>query len=407
MHSISQVPEWNIAFNALLEPDVTELESNGPGQFFLKRSGKRARLAVPETSEGDYHRGVQEGLAPLVQSNLSTFDPRGFLFEGRLTFRAGDQQVVGRCTIVLPPATHHPQVTIAKRSNSLLSLEGIASRGTMSSEMLAFLQMAVEAELNIVLSGSTGAGKTTMLEAMTKFIPQDRRIGVAEDVPELVLSQPNVAYLHSVPLQPKMDPNSVATLAWVVQQFQRMRTDKLIIGETRGREFADFLTAANSGMDGSMTTIHADEPLACLRKMTNFTSEARPSVPTRAINSDIANAVNLIVQLVLLPNGQHRVSHIQEVVPSLGSGEDAKITTQPLYTLDRPSDTFSKSGNMSDALRHRCESRGIDLSPFLNSAREKPMPAHGSQGGESIHQMPQATGPRRLPTGPLGGVHIP
>lgn len=242
---------------------------------------------------------------------------------------------------------------------------------------------------------------TTMLEALAKNIPSSLRIGVAEDTPELVLSQPNVSYLHSVPWQPGMDSNEVATLSWVVQQFQRMRTDKLIIGETRGKEFADFLIAANSGMEGSMTTIHADDPTRCLMKMTNFAMKGSERQPVRAINNDIANAVDIIVQLVIV-NGKHRVSHIQEIVPTLGNTEEAKITTAPLYRWDRSKDMFYKDNVMTDNLRERIVNNGVNIDQFLASTREVRQPAHGASKNLPTNTQGR-TLPRSLPTSPIPG----
>lgn len=242
---------------------------------------------------------------------------------------------------------------------------------------------------------------TTMLEALSKSIPDNYRIGVAEDVPELNLQQSNVTYLHSVPWQPGMDENDVATLAWVVQQFQRMRTDKIIIGETRGKEFADFLVAANSGMEGSMTTIHAENPERCLSKMTGFALKGSERQPIRAINNDIANSVNLIVQLVIV-DGKHRVSHIQEVTPTLGNTDEAKISTQPLYRWDREQDMFYKDAVMTDSMRQRMIDRHVPIDTFLHSQRELRQPAHGSTRREVQQQMSSGL-PRGLPQRPAGG----
>lgn len=252
---------------------------------------------------------------------------------------------------------------------------------------------------------------TTMLEAVSKNIDPEYRIGVAEDTPELILSQPNVTYLHSTPWSPGMNSNDVATLDWVVAQFMRNRCDKLIIGETRGKEFAGFLTAANSGMEGGMTTMHAETPTACLRKMTSFTTEAKPGVPVRAINMDIATAVQIIVQLVILPGGKHRVSHIEEITPTLSNSEDAQISTQPLYLYDRSSDSFYKAGNMSDSLREYFGNRGQKVDDFLKSEIDKRVKAgSSSDSGGARSEMPRREIPqydpneqaqkglRRLPT---------
>lgn len=239
---------------------------------------------------------------------------------------------------------------------------------------------------------------TTMLEACSKLIPDSVRIGVAEDTPELALTQPNVTYLHSVPWKPGMDPNKVATLSWVVQQFQRMRTDRLIIGETRGKEFADFLMAANSGMDGSMTTIHANSPVRCLDKMTNFALKGSEGQPIRAINTDIGNAIDLIVQLIILPDGRHKVDAIQEVTSTISNSEDARITTNPLYVYNPQDDSFVKKSFPTDALRIHFAEKNINIQEFLKTAPGERMPAHSSLRDEMGHQ-PQNRG--GLPTSGL------
>jgi len=363
---ISNVPEWNYCLNLLVHDDFSEIQVNGPNEFFTKQKGKRVHLEdiKLETAER-LISGIKNGLIPHVVSH-EEFDENGYLFEGPLEYEAEGKKIKGRCHIVLYPASRYPQITIAKKSTALPTLDSIASRGSMSSEMLAFIKAAIEIKLTMVMSGGTGAGKTTMLEAATKYMSNTERIGVAEDTPELVLTQDNVTYLHSVPWSPGMDPNKVATLSWVVQQFQRMRTDRLIIGETRGVEFADFLTAANSGMEGSMTTLHASTPKQCLDKMTNFAIRATAS-PLRTVNNDIANSVDIIVQLIILPDGRHRVAQIEEVTTTLGNDEAARPTTETLYRYDPRTDNFIKAGKMTDNLRKRFEEKGVDIELFLTT----------------------------------------
>lgn len=518
---------WGLCLRLLQSPDVSEVEANGPNEFFLKKSGKRIQIKeIQLNDDEEYFSGIEKGLVPHVRQ-IIPFERNSYLFEGPLHYETSNGVIRGRTHIVLPPATDSPQVTIAKKSTSLATLDAIASKGSMSYEMLLFLKSAIKADLTMVFSGGTGAGKalhkdtrlptpdgwrtvgevqegdllyddqalptrvlkkycpedpesfevkfrsgetvrasaghlwevvyqegpvavvstkemfetgvqdgdylnfrinrvkgrvdneelsidprraysqdhyvasikqveddprdyfcfqvdadshlflcteelipthnTTMLEACSKLIPDSVRIGVAEDTPELSLIQTNVSYLHSVPWQPGMDPNDVATLAWVVQQFQRMRTDRLIIGETRGKEFAEFLVAANSGMEGSMTTIHANTPVRCLDKMSNFALKGSDRQPVRSINADIGNAVDIIVQLIILPDGRHKIDAIQEVTPIVNKGDDAKITTAPLYKYDVMTDRFEKKGGLTDDMRRRFLSKNIDPERFSNA----------------------------------------
>lgn len=380
MYNISEWPEWNACLNILLDPEVSEIASNGPNSFFVVKNGKRIKLDIKVSSEEKYAEGVEKGLVPKVKTTRD-FDINGYLFEGRLTYSAGGTEVIARCHIGLSPSTVTPQVSIAKKSASLRNLDSIASQGSMSTEMMNFLKMTVDAGLTTVLSGGTGAGKTTMLEAMTKLFPNDYRIAVAEDIPELVLVQPNVTYWEAVPFVPGMDPNEVATLQWVVKQFQRNRNDRIIIGETRGAEFSEFLVAANSGKNGSLTTIHADDPVSCLRKMTNFAIQGFGGLNIRSVNTELSTAVNIIVQLNRFPDtGRHRVTQIQEVTQTLSNQENAQISTQPLYSYDPLSDTFQKEENMTDGLRNLCAQRGVDISEFLKSRLHEPTPGHNSSG---------------------------
>lgn len=394
-YDITDNPEWNKVLNMLLDDAISEVEVNGPDLWFYKEKGIRKRIeGLSLGTEERYLQGIKNGLVPHVSSPFP-FKENSYIFEGPLRYRTEDHFIRGRCHIVLPPAADSPQITIAKKSTALPELTAIAASGSMSTEMMYFLMAAVAGDLTTVISGGTGAGKTTMLESLTKLIPENVRIGVAEDSPELYLVQPNVSYLHSVPWQPGMNPNDVATLQWVVAQYQRMRTDKIIIGETRGAEFADFLIAANSGMDGSLTTIHANDPVTCLDKMTNFALKASNS-PVRTINTDIANSIDLIVQLIYTADGRYRTSSITEVTNTLGNDESARITTNELYKYNPKNDSFVKAGSMTDALRKKLETRGIDVRPFLST----PIGAEAAAHGDDTPTTLDKSGPKGIPLRP-------
>lgn len=366
LHDISEEPSWNFVLNLLLDDSISEVETNGPDQFFVKKDGRRLHVSkVNFPSDEAYAKSIEIGLVPHVIT-WEKYNPHGYIFEGPIRYEVDGRVIRGRCHIVLPPAADTPQVTIAKKSTSLATLDAIAGKGSMATEMLAFVKAAAAADLTTVLSGGTGAGKTTFLEAFTKELDMETRIGVAEDTPELSLLQPNSTYLHSVPWRPGMDEKDVASLSWVVAQFNRMRTDKLIIGETRGKEFADFLVAANSGMDGSITTIHANDPIRALEKMTNFTLKGNPNQPVRAINTDIANSIDLIIQLAYFKaDSRYRVTAIQEITNTIGNTDTASITTSRLYTYNSDNNTWLKEANPSDTLREKFAHRGVDIESIL------------------------------------------
>lgn len=210
---------------------------------------------------------------------------------------------------------------------------------------------------------------TTFVEAVSKLIPMDTRIGVVEDSPELALIQPNVVYLHTKPWRPGMDPNDEVTLDWCTRQINRMRTDLLIIGETRGKEFHQFLLGANSGMEGSMTTLHANSPKAALSKMTQFCMEAQPS-PIRVINKMISTTVDIIVQLTKTVNGEYKCASICEVSRILGNDEDATIATSMLSEYDEKTKTWNDKFMISDQLRKKLISYGYDCSTFLKNENQ-------------------------------------
>lgn len=338
--------------------DISELQSNGGTSLFCRKGGRRVELPNIFTSEQDFKDKIF-GLVKLINPAAKPGEFE-FLEEGRLVLSDGNY---ARVHIVFPPAADSPQVTIAKKTVSLTSLDRIVETGAMSTKMANFIRAAIDCKLNIVFSGSTGSGKTTMLEAVSKLIDPDTRIGVVEDAPELRLIQKNVTYLHSRPWRPGMDPNNEVTLDWCTRQINRMRTDLLIIGETRGKEFKEFLTAANSGMEGSMTTLHANDPKAALRKMTQFVMEAQPQ-PNKVINSNIASTVDIIIQLHKTVQGEYKCIGIEEVSNILGSDEQATIATTPLSTYDEKTRRWTDGFLLSDKLRKKLEDKGYNSTTF-------------------------------------------
>lgn len=354
---------WKNIISNLLETmdNVTEVETNGTTSLFYKQYGKRKEVINVYEDEDDYVSKMEELINLVKSEEEKQINPDSkFLVEGRLKLTTGE---TARVHIVMPPAADTPQVTIAKKSNSLSTLEEIQAKGSMSSVMLDYIKAAIDCNMTIILSGGTGAGKTTMLEAMTKLIDPEQRIAVVEDLPELRLIQPNVTYTHSTLWTPGKDKNAIATLSWCVAQVNRARTDKVIIGETRGGEFADFITAANSGMEGSLTTIHANNPRAALQKMTQFMIIGQPQ-PVRLANEAIASSVDLIIQLGFNDRGENRVLEIVEVSRTIGTNEAASIATQPVFKYNKQLDNWDENGYISEDIRRLLEKNNYDIKTF-------------------------------------------
>lgn len=355
---------WEEIINSYLieDPNISEIQTNGTSSLFVRKNGKRVEVPNIFTSEEDYNQSIYE-LILRINPNVELNKVK-YLEEGKLKLPNGN---TARVHIVLPPAADLPQVTIAKKTTSLTDIEKIYSSESISLRMMNFLKAAVDSNCTIVFSGSTGSGKTTFMEALTKLIPDNTRIGVVEDSPELSLIQPNVTYLHSHPWKPGMNPNNEVTLDWCTRQINRMRTDILLIGESRGPEFKQFITAANSGMEGSMTTLHANTPKLALQKMTQFIMEAQPQ-PVRTINKSIATTVDLIVQLSKTPDGRYKCLGIEEISEILSSDESAEIATTPLTVYIPESDNWTDTFLISDKLRKRLENKGYDCNNFTKKA---------------------------------------
>lgn len=211
---------------------------------------------------------------------------------------------------------------------------------------------------------------TTMLEALTNEFGEQERIGVCEDTPELELKGLNTAYLSSTVRVPGMSADEIADLSWTVQQINRMRVDRVLIGETRGKEFFDFIIAANSGKPGSLTTIHANDGPSALKKMATFMYMAVDMSP-RIINEMISEAVDIVIQLgTNEKTGAHKIISINEVTNAISSGDSPTIAMNPLFTYDHDSDTWTKR-YATDTLKKKLIQGGYDPNTYTKIEREE------------------------------------
>jgi len=233
------------------------------------------------------------------------------------------------CAVIPPLSLIGPVMSIRRYGKKLLTTEELLKNQTFSHGILDFLSACVEARLNIVISGGSGSGKTTMLNTMSRFIPEDERVVTIEDTAELLLQQPHVVRLETRPMN--IEGAGAVTARDLVINTLRMRPDRIIVGESRGPEALDMLQAMNTGHDGSMTTIHANAPRDAFSRLETMVMMASQNVPDKVIRQQLASAINLVVQCARLSDGARRITGIAEVV---GVSKD-QVEMQDIFEFER------------------------------------------------------------------------
>lgn len=299
----------------LKSPDVTEIMVNGKDQIYVEQKGKLTLSDFRYTSDKQLLGCIERILMPIGRR----VDEKTPLADGRL-------QDGSRINVIIPPlALSGPTLTIRKFFKEKMGPKDLVKFNTVTEEMADFLRAAVEAKLNIVVSGGTGSGKTTLLNIISGFIPNDQRIVTVEDAAELQLPQDHVITLESKPAN--LQGEGAIGIRDLVRNSLRMRPDRIVVGECRAGEALDMLQAMNTGHDGSLTTIHANNPRDCIRRIETLVMMAGFDLPIEAIREQVASAVNLIVQLRRYSDGTRKVSHITEIIGMEGE----TIVTQPIF----------------------------------------------------------------------------
>jgi pilus assembly protein CpaF len=236
-----------------------------------------------------------------------------------------------RVNAVIPPlALRGACITIRKFAKNPLRVEDLIRFGSLNERMARFLTRAVRIRKNIVISGGTGSGKTTLLNVLSGAIPEDERVVTIEDAAELQLAQPHVVSLESRP--PNLEGKGAYTIRDLVRNALRMRPDRIVVGECRGSEAIDMLQAMNTGHEGSMTTTHANSPREAVARIETLCLMAGVDLPVRAIRSQIASSVHLIVQQSRLSDGSRRVTAVSEVV---GIDDDGDVELNEIFSFVR------------------------------------------------------------------------
>jgi pilus assembly protein CpaF len=303
----------------LREPSVTEIMINGPKAVYVERAGKLELTDIVFNDDDHVMRVIDRIVSPLgrrIDESSPTVDAR--LPDG------------SRVNAIIPPiALNGPTVTIRKFSKDPFTVEDLIRFGTFTPEMATFLKACVEARLNIVVSGGTGSGKTTMLNVLSSFIPDDERIVTIENAAELQLRQEHVVRLESRP--PNIEGKGEVTIRDLVINSLRMRPERIVVGECRGGEALDMLQAMNTGHDGSMTTAHANSPRDTLSRLETMCLMAGMDLPVRAIREQIASAVDLIVQQDRMKDGSRKITNVTEVQGMEGD----VIVLQDIFTFQQ------------------------------------------------------------------------
>ncbi|ANU35563.1 CpaF family protein [Vibrio scophthalmi] len=307
---------------------ISDILVNGPKNIFVERFGKLEK--TPHTFLDDRHlRNIIDRIVSQVGRRIDEASP---MVDARL--KDGS-----RFNAIIPPlAIDGPSVSIRRFSVERLNMNNLLELDSLSDPMARFLNAAVVGELNILISGGTGSGKTTTLNILSGFIPKDQRIVTIEDSAELQLQQPHIIRLETRPAN--IEGKGEISQRELVKNSLRMRPDRIVIGEVRGSEAVDMLSAMNTGHDGSLATIHANTPRDALSRVENMFSMAGWSVSTKNLRAQIASAIHLVVQMDRQEDGKRRMVSIQEI----NGMEGEIITMSEIFAFKRQG--VDKDGNV-------------------------------------------------------------
>lgn len=299
----------------LSDETITDIMVNGANQVYVERKGK-LELTTVRFRDDPHVMNIATRIVSTIGRRIDESQP---LVDARLLDGS-------RVNIIIPPlAIDGPSISIRKFSKKGITLDLMAEQGNISREMATILKIASRSRLNLLISGGTGSGKTTLLNAMSQLIDHGERICTIEDAAELVLQQPHVVRLET--RSANLEGEGEITMRDLLKNTLRMRPDRIILGEVRGHEAVDMLQAMNTGHDGSMCTVHANRPREALTRLENMIGMAGINLPSKAVRTQIADAVDMVVQISRMRDGMRRITSITEVTGMEGD----VIVTQELF----------------------------------------------------------------------------
>ena len=301
----------------LADPTITEVMVNGPNHIYIERRGKIQRIDSVFLNDEHVLRVIDRIITPLGR-RIDESSPR-------VDARLPDGSRVN--AVIEPLSLVGPVITVRKFAQTPYTVDDLIGFGTATPEMFDFLRACIEARLNLFVSGGTGSGKTTTLNVLSSFIPEDERIVTIEDAAELQLRQDHVITLESRP--PNLEGEGEITIRGLLRNAMHMRPDRIIVGECRAGEALDMLQAMTTGHDGSLSTGHANSPKDMLRRLETMVLMTGYQLPLRAIREQMASAVDLIVHTARLKDGTRKITNITEIY----GVEDDEILTQDIFTF--------------------------------------------------------------------------
>src|SRR6266545_4241874 len=303
----------------LKDPTISDIMVNGFDNVYIERGGRMVETNIRFKDQA-HVRLIIERIVSAIGRRIDDSSP---IVDARL---ADGSRV---CAVIPPLSLVGPSISIRRYGKKVLSTEDLIKNQTFTTGMLDFLSGCVEARLNIVISGGSGSGKTTMLNTLSRFIPEEERIITIEDTAELQLQQGHVVRLETRPAN--IEGAGAITQRDLLINTLRMRPDRIVVGESRGAEALDMLQAMNTGHDGSMTTVHANSARDAFSRLETMVMMASQHVPDKVIRAQLASAINIVVQMARLSDGSRRVMSIGEVT----GVENDQVQMQDLFEFDR------------------------------------------------------------------------
>ena len=355
----------------LRDESITEIMVNGPRQVYIERSGKLELTNVVFQNDDHVMRIIDRIIAPIGRR----VDESSPMVDARLTDGS-------RVNAIIPPlSVNGPALTIRKFSVEPFQVADLIEFGTITPQLAELLEAVVEVGLNILVSGGTGTGKTTLLNVLSSFIPEDERIVTIEDSVELQLHRRHVVRLESRP--PNMEGRGEVTTRDLVRNSLRMRPDRIIVGEVRGAEALDMLQAMNTGHEGSISTVHCNSPRDALSRVETMVLMSGLDLPSRAIREQIVSALDLIVHIHRFRDGTRKVTQVSEVIGMEGD----VITMSDIYSFDHRAG-FDADGKVLGRIEptgirpkftDRLKEAGIALPTELYGGLTQALPAPGGR----------------------------